>query len=138
MFNSIKKMFALAFTLAILTGLNSCKPKTAGTAVSAGAAEKVYVAPGEYDEYYGFVSGGFSGQLAVYGYPSARLLKVLPVFSVDPEKGYGYSEETRPLLNTSHGFVPWYDLHHLQIFQTDGINDGRRVHVNVNKTHVVD
>lgn len=134
MLSTTKKMFALAAALAILTGFNSCKPKTAGTAMSAGAAEKVYVAPGEYDEYYGFVSGGFSGQLAVYGYPSARLLKVLPVFSVDPEKGYGYSEETIPMLNTSHGFVPWDDLHHLQISQTDGIMDGRWVFVNANNT----
>src|SRR5690606_6877844 len=118
MLSSTKKMFALAAALAILAGFSSCKPKTAGTAISADAAEKVYVAPGEYDEYYGFVSGGFSGQLSVYGYPSARLLKVLPVFSVDPEKGYGFSEETKPMFNTSHGFVPWDDLHHVQISQT--------------------
>ena len=46
-------------------------------------------------------------------YPVGRLLRVIPVFSVDPEKGWGYSEETKPMLNTSHGYVPWDDLHHV-------------------------
>src|SRR5690606_4555689 len=85
----------------------SCKPRDAGTAISGDAAAKAYVAPGKYDEYYNFVSGGFSGQLSVYGLPSGRLLRVIPVFSVDPEKGYGYSEESKAMLNTSHGFIPW-------------------------------
>ena len=47
-------------------------------------------------------------------------LRVIPVFSVDPEKGRGYSEETKPMLNTSHGFVPWDDLHHTEVSQTNG------------------
>ena len=51
------------------------------------AAQKVYVAPGKYDELYGFFSGGFSGQLSVVGIPSGRLLKVIPVFSQNPENG---------------------------------------------------
>ena len=48
--------------IAIVLGMYSCKPKNAGNAVSADAAQKVYVAPGKYDEFYNFVSGGFSGQ----------------------------------------------------------------------------
>ena len=124
-----------AFALALLFGsMNACKPKSAGTAVSGNAAEKVYVPPGKYDEFYNFVSGGFSGQLAVYGLPSGRLLRVIPVFSVDPEKGWGYSEETKPMLNTSHGFVPWDDLHHVNMSQTNGEIDGRWVFVNGNNT----
>ena len=31
---------------------------------------RVYVAPGEYDKFYGFFSGGFSDQVSVYGIPS--------------------------------------------------------------------
>lgn len=112
----------------------SCKPKNAGSAVSADAAAKAYVAPGKYDEFYNFVSGGFSGQMSVYGLPSGRLLKVIPVFSVDPEKGYGYSEETKPMLNTSHGIVPWDDLHHVELSQTNGEIDGRWVFGNANNT----
>ncbi|MCO5238486.1 MAG: Sec-dependent nitrous-oxide reductase [Chitinophagaceae bacterium] len=124
-----------AFALAILLGgMNACKPKSAGTAVSGNAAEKVYVPPGKYDEFYNFVSGGFSGQLSVYGLPSGRLLRVIPVFSLDPEKGWGFSEETKPMLNTSHGFVPWDDLHHVNLSQTNGEIDGRWVFVNGNNT----
>lgn len=124
-----------AFALAILFGsMNACKPKSAGTAVSGNAAEKVYVPPGKYDEFYNFVSGGFSGQLSVYGLPSGRLLRVIPVFSLDPEKGWGFSEETKPMLNTSHGFVPWDDLHHVNMSQTNGEIDGRWVFVNGNNT----
>ncbi|MHB1279292.1 MAG: Sec-dependent nitrous-oxide reductase [Bacteroidia bacterium] len=122
-------MTALAVTLLI-----SCKPKSVSNAVGGDAAEKAYVAPGEYDEFYDFVSGGFSGQLSVYGIPSGRLLKVLPVFSVDPEKGWGYSEETKPMLNTSHGFIPWDDLHHTEMSQTKGIYNGKWIFANANNT----
>lgn len=121
-------------SFALLLGMLSCKPKNAGNAVSADAATKTYVAPGKYDEYYNFVSGGFSGQMAVYGLPSGRLLRVIPAFSVDPEKGWGYSEETKPMLNTSHGFVPWDDFHHPELSQTNGEIDGRWVFGNANNT----
>jgi nitrous-oxide reductase len=120
--------------LCLIVGMISCKPRNAGNAVSADAASKTYVAPGKYDEFYNFVSGGFSGQMSVYGIPSGRLLKVIPVFSIDPEKGYGYSEETKQMLNTSHGIVPWDDLHHLDISQTNGELDGRWVFANGNNT----
>ena len=120
--------------LALLASMNACKPKDAGSVVSGDAAAKVYVAPGKYDEYYNFVSGGFSGQLSVYGLPSGRLLRVIPVFSVDPEKGWGYSEETKPMLNTSHGIVPWDDLHHVSMSQTNGEIDGRWAFANGNNT----
>lgn len=105
-----------------------------GGALSGNAAERTYVAPGEYDEFYAFLSGGFSGQLSVYGLPSGRLLKVIPVFSQDPEKAYGYNEETRAMLHTSFGFVPWDDTHHPDISQTNGELDGRWVFMNGNNT----
>src|SRR6266508_831668 len=89
------------------------------------AAAKVYVAPGQYDELYAFLSGGFSGNVVVYGLPSGRLLQQIPVFSQYPEKGYGYSEETKAMLNTSYGFIPWDDTHHPQLSITDGKADGR-------------
>ncbi|HET9430450.1 MAG TPA: nitrous oxide reductase, partial [Chitinophagaceae bacterium] len=114
--------------------IQSCKPKGTQSAVSGDAASRVYVAPGKYDEFYDFVSGGFSGQMSVYGLPSGRLLRVIPVFSVDPEKGYGYSEESKPMLNTSNGFVPWDDLHHVALSVTDGLHDGRWVFGNANNT----
>ena len=130
----LKSFIPLAFALVGSLWMQSCKPKGVQSAVSGDAAAKVYIAPGKYDEFYNFVSGGFSGQMAVYGIPSCRLLRVIPVFSVDPEKGYGYSEETKPMLNTSHGFVPWDDLHHIALSETDGIQDGRWVFANGNNT----
>jgi nitrous-oxide reductase len=126
-------MAAIAFICMMLL-MYSCKPKNAGSAVNSDAASKAYVAPGKYDEFYNFVSGGFSGGMSVYGLPSGRLLRVIPIFSVDPEKGYGYSEETKPMLNTSHGFVPWDDQHHTELSQTNGEIDGRWIFANANNT----
>ena len=110
-----------------------CRQK-AGSRRIRRCAAKVYVAPGSYDEFYAFMSGGFSGQVSVYGLPSGRLFRVIPVFSQDPEKGYGYSEETKPLLMTSHGFIPWDDAHHPQLSVTDGQTDGRWLFINGNNT----
>src|SRR5688572_15385874 len=99
---------SLGLGLMIAAGCVATKTKEKPGLVAAGdAAAKTYVAPGQHDELYAFMSGGFSGQVGVYGLPSGRLLKVIPVFSQNPENGYGYSEESKPLLNTSHGFVPW-------------------------------
>lgn len=131
--NKLISLISLA-TLCVLLFVTSCKPKNSSNAVSGDAASKTYVAPGKYDEFYNFVSGGFSGQMSVYGLPSGRLLKVIPVFSVDPEKGWGYSEETKPMLNTSHGIVPWDDLHHVQLSKTDGNYDGKWAFGNANNT----
>ncbi|NER14701.1 Sec-dependent nitrous-oxide reductase [Leptobacterium flavescens] len=119
-----------------LTGCNNGKSSdsNSGGALSSSAAEKVYVKPGDHDEFYAFVSGGFNGQLSVYGLPSGRLFKVIPVFSQDAEKAYGYNEETKPMLNTSFGFVPWDDAHHPDISQTNGELDGRWVFINGNNT----
>ncbi|MBT8375985.1 MAG: Sec-dependent nitrous-oxide reductase, partial [Bacteroidia bacterium] len=78
--------------------------------------------------------GGYSGNLTVYGLPSGRLLKEIPVFSQFPTSGYGYSEETKAMLNTSFGFVPWGDAHHPDISQTNGELDGRWIFINENNT----
>jgi len=129
-----KNVFFIVMVMATLVYITSCRPKNAGTSVKGDSAVKAYVAPGQYDEYYNFVSGGFSGQMSVYGLPSGRLFRVIPVFSVDPEKGWGYSEETKPMLNTSHGFVPWDDLHHVELSQTSGEINGKWAFANANNT----
>jgi nitrous-oxide reductase len=129
----LKSIMAVSAVLLLLT-LSACKPKNTQDVVSGDAASKSYVAPGKYDEFYNFVSGGFSGQMSVYGLPSGRLFRVIPVFSVDPEKGYGFSEETKPMLNTSHGFVPWDDLHHIEMSLTAGEINGKWVFANGNNT----
>ncbi|MBK6545055.1 MAG: Sec-dependent nitrous-oxide reductase [Saprospiraceae bacterium] len=131
--NILKLSKFIAFVLGITFIIYGCKPKGIQSSVG-GDAVKAYVPPGKFDEFYNFVSGGFSGQMSVYGLPSGRLFRVIPVFSVDPEKGYGYSEETKPMLNTSHGSVPWDDLHHIALSQTDGVHDGRWAFGNANNT----
>ncbi|HLV14868.1 MAG TPA: Sec-dependent nitrous-oxide reductase [Xanthomarina sp.] len=138
----MKKSINILFSLIMVAAMVSCNDggqnkkgkKGAQGGLATNAAERVYVAPGELDEYYAFMSGGFSGQLSVYGLPSGRMLKVLPVFSQNPENGYGYTEETKPMLNTSYGFVPWDDSHHPDISQTNGELDGRWIFINGNNT----
>ena len=124
---------AAVISIAGLASLESCKPRTAQSAAT-GDAEKSFVAPGKYDEFYNVVSGGFNGQIGVYGIPSGRLFRIVPVFSQAPESGYGFSEETKAMLNTSHGTVPWDDLHHIALSQTKGEHDGRWAFANGNNT----
>lgn len=120
---------------AILLVAYACGTRSGAVSlVSGDAAQRVYVAPGSYDEYYAFLSGGFNGQVGVYGLPSGRRLKTIPVFSQHPENGWGYSEETKAMLNTSYGFVPWDDTHHPALSQTKGEDDGRWLFINANNT----
>ena len=131
----MKKLIRISCLVALLGLLfGSCKPTGPKEAVVGNAASKVYVAPGKYDEFYNIVSGGFNGQIGVYGIPSGRLLRIVPVFSAFPENGYGFSEETKPMLNTSYGFVPWDDLHHIALSTTKGEHDGRWIFANGNNT----
>jgi len=131
-----KYLFAAAFA-GVALSFSSCDnggKKESKGALGGNLAERSFVAPGEHDEFYGFISGGFSGQLSVIGLPSGRIFKVIPVFSVDGEKAYGFNEETKPMLNTSYGFIPWDDSHHPDISQTNGVLDGRWVFINANNT----
>ncbi|MEO9474863.1 MAG: Sec-dependent nitrous-oxide reductase [Cyclobacteriaceae bacterium] len=121
-------------SLAMLMSCGQSGDSGSSGALGSSIAEKVYVAPGERDEQYAFLSGGYSGNLTVYGLPSGRLFKEIPVFSQFPTSGYGYSEETKPMLNTSFGFIPWDDLHHPDISQTNGELDGRWIFANGNNT----
>src|SRR5690606_3907412 len=124
------KIAAAAAVVAVAVGLSACRRD--GT--PGDAAEQVYVAPGDYDEFYAFLSGGFDGNMTVHGLPSTRVLKIVPVFSQFPANGYGYTEETRNLLNTTFGYIPWDDLHHVVLSMTDGVPDGRWIFGNANNT----
>ncbi|ASA96105.1 MULTISPECIES: Sec-dependent nitrous-oxide reductase [Anoxybacillus] len=84
-------------------------------------AEKVYVPFGEKDEYYLFASGGHSGQLFVYGVPSLRRIRTVPVFSLDSATGYGWDEHSKKML----GGYTWGDLHHPALSETNGDYDGK-------------
>lgn len=127
------KYTLILITVSIILLLWGCPAKKQMVG-DADAASKVYVAPGEYDEFYAFMSGGFSGQVTVHGLPSGRLFKTIPVFSQYPENAYGYSEESRPMLMTSYGFIPWDDAHHPELSQTKAVPDGRWLFINGNNT----
>jgi len=118
----------------LLIGVIATSCQTAEQAGSSDAANAVYVPPGSYDSHYAFYSGGFSGQVSVGGLPSGRTLKIIPVFSQHAENGWGYDEETKAMLNTSYGFVPWDDSHHPNLSQTNGTSDGRWIFINANNT----
>lgn len=99
-------------------------------------ALKTFVPPGEYDPYFIFSSGGHSGQMAVIGVPSMRLLKVIPVFTREAWQGYGFGSDqseavlaagTDPAKSNPLG---WGDTHHPALSETNGDYDGRWCYVN--------
>ncbi|WP_070121385.1 Sec-dependent nitrous-oxide reductase [Bacillus marinisedimentorum] len=92
-----------------------------GNASEKSNAEKVYVPFGEKDEYYLFASGGHSGQMFVYGVPSMRHIRTLPVFSPDSATGWGFDKHSREMM----GEYTWGDLHHPAFSETDGDYDGK-------------
>ena len=57
--------------LAVAVAAVGCKPPAPAELVSGDAAKAVYVAPGQYDEFYAFISGGFSGQVRSMRCPPA-------------------------------------------------------------------
>jgi nitrous-oxide reductase len=85
-----------------------------------------HIAPGKLDHYYGFWSGGQSGEIRIVGVPSMRELKRIPVVGRDAATGWGRDDWSRELLGgTDSG-----DTHHVHLSYTDGTYDGRYVYVN--------
>lgn len=72
-FKWLAYLFIIGFIFSAC-GDNS-KQQSKGAFGDQDAASQVYVSPGEYDEFYAFMSGGFSGQVSVYGLPSGDYLK---------------------------------------------------------------
>ncbi|MBK6604187.1 MAG: Sec-dependent nitrous-oxide reductase [Leptospiraceae bacterium] len=130
----MSKLVKIIFLVFIVAIIASCGKKQGQALLASNAAQKVYVAPGEKDEVYAFMSGGFNGQIGVYGIPSARLFKIIPVFSLFQENSYGSDEETKDMLLTSKGYVTWDDSHHPELSLTNGNHDGRWLFINGNNT----
>ncbi|WNK19535.1 TAT-dependent nitrous-oxide reductase [Halomonas piscis] len=96
---------------------------------SRAAENGIEVAPGELDEYYGFWSGGQSGEVRVLGIPSMRELMRIPVFNMDGATGWGFTNESKRVLGESARFFNG-DAHHPHISMTDGSYDGKYLFIN--------
>lgn len=101
-------------------------PKSASAA--AGYAD-AYVPLGELDEYYGFWSGGHSGEVRVFGVPSMREIMRIPVFNHCSASGWGMTDESKRIMGDSHRFTNG-DAHHPHLSYTDGSHDGRYLFIN--------
>lgn len=126
-------------------GLASCKKgddaaKVAGEAgkaapaASAGGGHLSHeVPPGKLDDYYMFSSGGHSGDIRIYGVPSGRTLKQIPVFNMDCMAGWGVTNESKAIIGTkSDGNVKYNtgDTHHVHGSYTDGTYNSKYLWVN--------
>ena len=85
-----------------------------------------HVPPGELDEYYGFWSGGQSGEVRIMGLPSMRVLKRIPVFNYDCTYGHGVTNHSKTLLKGKNTG----DTHHFHLSYKDGFYDGQYGFVN--------
>ncbi len=97
--------------------------------VSATEGSNAEVGPGELDEYYGFWSGGHSGEVRILGLPSMRELMRIPVFNIESATGWGITNESKAILGESSKFLNG-DAHHPHMSMTDGRYDGKYVFIN--------
>ncbi|MFC1747644.1 TAT-dependent nitrous-oxide reductase [Pseudomonadota bacterium] len=87
---------------------------------------KEHVGPGELDEYYGFWSGGQSGEVRIIGIPSGRELKRIPVFNWDAAYGWGTTNYSKSQMK---GKISG-DTHHVHLSYKNGTYDGKYGFVN--------
>lgn len=92
-------------------------------------ANSPVVHPGELDEYYGFWSGGHSGEVRIMGIPSMRELMRIPVFNTDSATGWGLTEESKRVKGDSADIMMG-DSHHPHMSMTDGHYNGKYVFIN--------
>lgn len=98
----------------------------AGDTPSPAASGFPDTAPGDLDPYYGFWSGGQSGEVRILGIPSMRELKRIPVFNRDSATGHGATDWTKQVL----GGRMSGDTHHVHASYEGGTYDGRYIFVN--------
>jgi nitrous-oxide reductase len=98
-------------------------------AQAAEMANSPFVHPGDLDEYYGFWSGGHSGEVRILGIPSMRELMRIPVFNVDSATGWGLTNESKRIKGDSAHIMAG-DSHHPHMSMTDGRYNGKYVFIN--------
>ena len=82
--------------------------------------------PGELDRYYGFWSGGQSGEIRVFAVPSMRELKRIPVYNYDCTIGWGITNYSKQLMK---GYTIG-DTHHVHLSYDKGVYDGKFAFIN--------
>lgn len=98
-------------------------------AKAAEASNSAVVHPGDLDEYYGFWSGGHSGEVRIMGIPSMRELMRIPVFNIDSATGWGLTNESKRIKGDSAHLLAG-DSHHPHMSMTDGHYNGKYVFIN--------
>ncbi|MGF1757685.1 nitrous-oxide reductase [Photobacterium sagamiensis] len=98
-------------------------------AKAAEAGNSPFVHPGDLDEYYGFWSGGHSGEVRIMGLPSMRELMRIPVFNIDSATGWGITNESKRIKGDSAHLLTG-DSHHPHMSMTDGRYNGKYVFIN--------
>ena len=129
----------------LVMGLSACKKDEKTALVSAKVADvsgdaSRAVAPGEFDvhpgkldTYYTFSSAGHNGEVRIYGMPSGRTLKRIPVFNVDPMVGWGITNESKKIMGTNpDGSLKYMtgDTHHVHGSYTDGTYNSKYLWTN--------
>ena len=107
-------------------------PAAAVTA-AAGHASSNHLKPGELDTYYGFWSGGHTGDFRVLGLPSGREIHRVPCFVPDALIGWGVTNESKKIMGTRPDGSLKYtvgDTHHTHASYRDGNYDGRYAWIN--------
>ncbi|KGJ87873.1 TAT-dependent nitrous-oxide reductase [Thalassotalea sp. ND16A] len=102
---------------------------TMAKANAAEAGNSAFVHPGDLDEYYGFWSGGHSGEVRIMGLPSMRELMRIPVFNTDSATGWGLTDESKRIKGDS-AHLHAGDSHHPHMSMQDGRYDGKYVFIN--------
>lgn len=110
-------------------GVGGVMTPEAFAAAAKEAKLKFHVGPGQLDEYYGFWSGGHSGEVRIFGLPSMRELMRIPVFNIDSATGWGLTDESKRVKGDSADFLCG-DAHHPHMSMTDGRYDGKYVFIN--------
>ena len=114
------------------SGSGSTAATKSGDSQEAHAGE-FEVAPGKLDSYYVFSSAGHNGEVRIYGCPSGRTLKRIPVFNIDPMVGWGITNESKKIMGTkADGSLKYTtgDTHHVHGSYTDGTYNSKYLWTN--------
>lgn len=126
------RAFSAIAIVTLLVGvapISACRSPRRAAETDVDLARAVYVPVGKWDKYYAFLSGGQAGTVLVFGIPSGRLIRSIPVF--EPRAQYGYAIPGTASYEMLKATGPlWGDSHHPALSETNGDYDGRWLYIN--------